>query len=212
MTTENSNIETENEVPPVARVLGLAVSEWVVYSFVAITAIAVIIGFEVGGERDTQADRAMVTLSVLTEEVENRTSTGNQLDCDNTLLSPDLLANDYLTLSISKAPINEKDKSLGYGPALYVSVAEDEVSGDTWDTAKRLMELVKKSGKEKQEEQVEINALRDVASNLQVDEADKEDEDKKPKNALREVRKTGFGEDEEYLQYYILASENAICS
>jgi hypothetical protein len=72
--------------------------------------------------------------------------------------------------------------------------------------------LVKKSGKEKQEEQEEINAHRDVASNLQVDEADKEDEDKKPKNALREVRKTGFGEDEEYLQYYILASEDAICS
>jgi hypothetical protein len=209
MTTENSNQETENEVPPVARIWRLAVSEWVVYSFVGITAIAVIVGFVVGGERDTQADRAMNTLLALTEEVESRVSAGSQLVCDNRLLDPEFLANDYLTLSISQAPINENDKSLGYGPALYVSVVEEEVSGDTWNTAKRLMDLVKEVGKEEGEKD---KNHRDVASNTQTDEEDADNIDKKPKNALREVRKTGFGEDDEYLRYYILASEVAICS
>jgi hypothetical protein len=118
MSTENSNPEADNEVPPVARVWGLTVSEWVVYSFVVITAIATIVGYVVGGERDVQAERAMVTLAALTEEAESRVASGGELLCDNTLLDSELLANDYLTLSISQAPINEKDESLGYGPAL----------------------------------------------------------------------------------------------
>ena len=219
MATESSNPEANNEVPPVARILGLAVSEWVVYSFVVITVIALIIGYMVGGERDAQADRAMATLSALTEEAESRVAMGGELVCDNTLLDPELLANDYLTLSISQAPINEKDESLGYGPALYVSVVEEEVSGDTWDTAKRLMDLVKEAGKEKEKEKEkeaseanEDSTRQDVASNVAEGEEEADDIDKKPKNALRKVKKTGFGEDEDYLRYYILASEVAICS
>ncbi len=209
MATENSNPEADNEVPPVARVGRLAVSEWVVYSFVVITVIAVVFGYMVGGERDAQAERAMATLAALTEEVESR---GGELVCDNTLLDSELLANEYLTLSISQAPINEKDESLGNGPALYISVVEEEVSGDTWDTAKRLMDLVKEAGKEKEEAEASKDSARaDVASNA-VDDEEADDGDKKPKSALRKVEKTGFGEDEEYLRYYILASEVAVCS
>jgi hypothetical protein len=198
MTTENSNPEADNEVPPVTRILGFAVSEWVVYSMVFITVIAVIVGFAVGGERDGQVERAMATLAALTEEAESRVAAGGELVCDNTLLDSELLANDYLTLSISQAPIDEKDESLGYGPALYVSVVEKEVSGDTWDTAKRLKERVEEVGKDKEDS---------VASDVAAD-----DKDEKPKNALRKVNKTGFGEKEKYLRYYILASKVATCS
>lgn len=220
MTTENSNPEADSEVPPVSRMLGLAVSEWVVYSFVVITTIAVIFGFIVGGERDAQADRAMATLAALAEEAESRVAAGRELVCDNTLLDSELLANDYLTLSISHAPINEKDESLGHGPALYVSVFEEEVSGDTWDTAKRLVELVKEVGKEKEEAAAEAKTdvtRSDVASNVAADnvaadEEETDEKDEKHKNALRLLSKTGFGEDVEYLRYHILASETAICS
>jgi len=193
MTTENNSPEADNEVPPVARMFGRAVSEWVVYSFIAFSVIAVIFGSMVGGERDAQAERAMATLGALTEVAENKAAAGSPFVCDDTLLDPELLVNDYLTLSIRQAPIDEDNKSLGYGPALYVSVVEKEVSGDTWDTAKRLMDLVEKAGK-KEDEVAEL------------------EEDKKPKNRLREVRKKGFGEDEDYLRYYILASEIASCS
>jgi hypothetical protein len=219
MTAENSNPEADNEAPPVTRALGLAVSEWVVYSFVVITVIAVIFGVMVGGERDVQAERAMATLAALTEEVEIRVAAGGKLVCDNTLLDSSFLANDYLTLSISQVQINDKDKSLGFGPALYISVDEEEVSGDTWDTAKRLMDLVKEAGEEKAETEAEANedsSRRDVASNVATnDEADEEEadaKDKKPKNALRKVSKPRVGEDEKYLRYYILASEVATCS
>jgi hypothetical protein len=218
MTTENSNPEADNEPPPVTRALGLAVSEWVVYSFVVITVIAVIFGVMVGGERDVQAERAMATLAALTEEVESRVAAGGELVCDNTLLDSSLLANDYLTLSISQVQIDAKDESLGNGPALYISVDEAEVSGDTWDTAKRLMELVKEAGEEKAEAEAEANensSRPDVASNVATDDDEKEEadgKDKKPKNALRKVTKPRVGEDEEYLRYYILASEVATCS
>ena len=212
MTTENNNPEADNEVPPVARFLGRAVSEWVVYSFIIFSVIAVIFGSMVGGERDAQAERAMATLGALTEAAENKAAAGSTLVCDDTLLDPELLANDYLTLSIAQAPIDEENKSLGYGPALYVSVVEKEVSGDTWDTAKRLMDLVKEAG-EKEAQASEDRSGRIIAANVASgeDEGAESEEDKKPKNRLREVRKKSFGEDEEYLRYYILASEVAIC-
>jgi hypothetical protein len=213
MTTENDNPEADNEIPPVARFLGRAVSEWVVYSFIAFSVIAVIFGSMVGGERDAQAERAMATLAALTEAAENKASAGSTLVCDDRLLDPELLANDYLTLTIGQAPIDEDNKSLGYGPALYVSVVEKEVSGDTWDTAKRLMDLVKEAGKEEAEAN-EGRSGRIIAANIASGEKEdaESEEDEKPENRLREVRKKGFGEDEDYLRYYILASEVAICS
>ena len=213
MTTENNNPAADNEVPPVARFLGRAVSEWVVCSFIAFSVIAVIFGSIVGGERDAQAERAMATLGALTEAAENKAAAGSILVCNDTLLDPELLANDYLTLSIRQAPIDEDNKSLGYGPALYVSVVEKEVSGDTWDTAKRLMDLVKEAG-EKEAQASEDRSGRIIAANIASgeDEVADSEEDKKPKNRLREVRKKSYGEDEEYLRYYILASEVAICS
>ncbi len=217
MTTENdtpeADHEADNEIPPVARVFGRAVSEWVTYSLIALTIIAAIFGSKVGGERDAQAERAMATLEALTEAAESKAAAGAALVCDETLLDPELLANDYLTLSIRQAPIDEDDKSLGYGPALYVSVVEKEVSGDTWDTAQRLMDLVKETDKESAESS-EDGSGRVIAVNVALgeDEEAESEKCKKPKSRLREVRKKGYGEDEEYLRYYILASEVAICS
>ncbi|XOV85478.1 MAG: hypothetical protein ACFHXK_10245 [bacterium] len=212
MSTENNSPESDNEIPPVARLFGRAVSEWVVYSFILFSVIAVIFGAKVGGERDAQAERAMATLAALTEVAEKQAAAGKVLICDNTLLDAELLANDYLQLSIRKAPFDEDNKSLGYGPALHISVVEKEVSGDTWDTAQRLMELVEEAGEE------DVRASEDRSGRiLAANVASGEDkfaeleEVKEPRNRLREVRKKSFGEDENFLRYYILASEVAVC-
>ena len=202
MTTENSNPPADDEVPPVARVFGRAVSEWVTYSFILFCVIALIFGSIVGGERDAQAERAMATLQALKEKAEKTAVSGSPLICNNALLSAEQLANEYLSLTVRKALIDPEDKSLGYGPALYVNVVEKEVSGDTWDTARRLMNLVKKAGEE------EAQASEDAEATT---ESEPEDE-KKPKNNLREVRKKAYGDKEEYLSYYILASKEALCT
>ena len=208
MTADYNNSEADNEVPPVARLFGRAVSEWISYSMIFFCVIAVIVGSVVGGERDVQAERAMATLAALTESAENRAAQGASLICDERLLDPALLENDYLTLSVSKAPVNEDDKSLGYGPALYISVVEKEVSGDTWDTAKRVKELVEEAGKK----ETELNKEADGRVQGEGDAAESENPEDKPKNRLREVREKSYGETEEYLRYYILASESARCS
>ena len=211
MTTETKEPEADNEIPPVARFMGRAVSEWVTYSFVAITIVASIFGTVVGGERDAEAERAMATLRALTEAAESTFAAGGELICDERLLDPALLSNEYLTLTIRQAPIDEDDKSLGFGPALYVSVVEKEVSGDTWDTAKRLMGLVEEEG-EKEAEASEDRSGRIIDASVEAGEDDVVEEDKKPKNRLRDVRKRAYGDDEEYLRYFILASEVAICA
>ena len=213
MTTEKNESEADNEVPPVARFAGRAISEWVTYSFIALTIIAAIFGSMVGSERDAQAERAMATLRSLTEAAESIAAAGGDLVCDETLLDPALLANEYLTLTIRQAPIDENNKSLGYGPALHVSVVEKEVSGDTWDTAKRLMDLVKEEG-EKAVEASEDRSGRVIDANVESgkDDVAELEEDKKPENRLREVRKRSYGDDEEYLRYSILASEIALCA
>jgi hypothetical protein len=210
MTTEIKEPEADNEIPPVARFFGRAISEWVTYSFIAITIAASIFGSVVGRERDAQAERAMATLRALTEAAESTVAAGSDLICDETLLDPALLANEYLTLTIRQAPIDEDDKSLGYGPALYVSVVEKEVSGDTWDTAKRLMDLVEEEGNKEAEASGDLSG-RIIEANVEPGEDDVAEEENKPKNRLRDVRKRAYGEDEEYLRYFILASEVAIC-
>ena len=213
VTTESKNPGADDEVPPVARVFGRAVSEWITYTFIVLCIIAVIFGSKVGGERDLQAERAMATLGLLSEAAENQFAADGALICDETLLKSEQLENDYLTLTIGQAPFNEDDKSLGYGPALYVSVVEKEVSGDTWDTAKRLMELVKEAGeKEAELHEALTDRVEATSQEAMVDQVTKSEESKKPKNRLREIRKRSYGEDEEFLRYYILASETAVCS
>lgn len=202
---------TENDVPELRRVYGLLVSEWVTYGMLAIVVGALIFGFKVGGERDTQAERAMATLDALTEEAERVFASGRTLVCDDRLLDAETLANDYLTLSIRPVPIDEDDESLGFGPGLHVDVVEDEVSGDTWDTAKRVMALVRKEGSEEEEGEEEA-AADEFASRSSDDDAESEDDEDKPKSRLRNVRKTSFLEEEEFLRYSILASETARCS
>ena len=209
MTTENNIPGAENDPPELRRVYGLLVSEWVTYGMIVVVVAAVIFGFRVGAEREAQAERAMATLDALEAEAERIVAGGGTLVCDDALLDPDQLANDYLTLTIRPAPIDEDDESLGFGPALYVDVVEEEVSGDTWDTAGRLMALVMKAASEEAEAAEE--AGRGVEGGRDG-EADADEEDDEPKGRLRNVRKTSLIEDVEYLSYFILASETALCS
>ncbi|MEM7097915.1 MAG: hypothetical protein AAF541_06600 [Pseudomonadota bacterium] len=211
MTIEDQN--TNDEVPHVARFLGRAVSEWVTYSLIISCFVAVIFGSMVGEQRDAQAQRAMLTLQALTEAAEKKQTAGHVLVCDSNLLDPEQLANEYLTLSIRQAPIDQKNTSLGYGPALYVSVVEKEVSGDTWATANRLMELVEEAGeREAADRDAKVGRIAPSnASGVNEEPSATKEAEEKPKNRLRDVRKKAYGDNEEYLRYFILASEVAIC-
>lgn len=211
--TSQHQTDTDNEVPTVARFFGLAVSEWVTYSFIVLCVVATIFGYIVGGERDAQAERAMETLAALTEAAEAQAATGRPLVCDASMLEPEQLANEYLTLSIRQAPVDEEDRSRGYGPALHVHVVEKEVSGDTWDTAQRLMALVMEAGEEEAKaKESQTERLMATSNAAPDDDAAESEKSNKPKNRLRHVGKKVITGEEEYLRFSILASETALCS
>jgi hypothetical protein len=127
------------------RYFGLLVSEWVTAIMVVVVTVAVIYGFRVGGERDASVAKANDALEALKARAEDALAVGEALRCDSSLLGPDVLQTPFLPLSVIAVPVDPKDRSAGYTPALVVDVQKDQVSGDTWDTAQRWLKALKKA-------------------------------------------------------------------
>jgi hypothetical protein len=127
------------------RYFGLLVSEWVTAIMVVVVTVAVIYGFRVGGERDASVAKANDALEALKARAEEALALGEVLRCDSSLLEPELLQTPFLPLAVIAVPVDPKDRSAGYAPALVVDVQKDQVSGDTWDTAQRWLKALKKT-------------------------------------------------------------------
>lgn len=127
------------------RYFGLLVSEWVTAIMVVVVTIAVLYGFRVGGERDASVAKANDALEALKARAEEALALGEALRCDSSLLGPELLQTPFLPLAIIAVPVDPKDRTAGYAPALVVEVQKDQVSGDTWDTAQRWLKALRKA-------------------------------------------------------------------
>jgi hypothetical protein len=127
------------------RYFGLLISEWVTAIMVIVVTIAVIYGFRVGGERDASVAKANDALEVLKARAEEALALGETLRCDSNLLGDELLQTPFLPLAVIAVPVDPKDRSAGYAPALVVEVQKDRVNGDTWDTAQRWLKALKKA-------------------------------------------------------------------
>ncbi len=127
------------------RYFGLLVSEWVTAIMVVVVTAAVIYGFRVGGERDASVAKANAALEALKARAEEALALGEALRCDSSLLGPELLQTPFLPLAVIAVPVDPKDRSAGYAPALVVDVQKGKVDGDTWDTAQRWLKSLKKA-------------------------------------------------------------------
>ena len=127
------------------RYFGLLVSEWVTAIMVVVVTAAVIYGFRVGGERDASVAKANDALEALKARAEEALALGEALRCDSSLLGPEVLQTPFLPLAVIAVPVDPKDRSAGYAPALVVEVQKDQVNGDTWDTAQRWLKSLKKA-------------------------------------------------------------------
>jgi hypothetical protein len=127
------------------RYFGLLVSEWVTAIMVVVVTIAVIYGFRVGGERDASVAKAGDALEALKARAEEALALGEVLRCDSRLLGPELMQTPFLPLAVIAVPVDPKDRTVGYAPALVVDVQKDQVSGDTWDTAQRWLKALRKA-------------------------------------------------------------------
>jgi hypothetical protein len=134
--------ETESAMK---RYFGLLVSEWVTAIMVVVVTAAVIYGFRVGGERDASVAKANDALEALKARAEEALALGEALRCDSSLLRPEVLQTPFLPLAVIAVPVDPKDRSAGYAPALVVEVEKDQVNGDTWDTAQRWLKSLKKA-------------------------------------------------------------------
>lgn len=127
------------------RYVGLLVSEWVTAIMVVVVTVAVIYGFLVGGERDASVREADEALAALKARAEDALARGATLRCDSALLALAQLETSFLSLAVAAVPVDPKDPTAGYAPAIVVDVQKDQVSGDTWDTAQRWLKALKKA-------------------------------------------------------------------
>ncbi len=117
-------------------------SEIVTYVMIAGILAAVGFGMIVSGERDDMVALAEASIESIKAESEASAAEGKPLVCNDSLVSPDVLANDFLTLSIKPVLKDQGDKSSGYVPGLYIHSLKEEDGDDTFVTAKRLFKAI----------------------------------------------------------------------
>jgi hypothetical protein len=131
------------------KAAGLLTSEIVTYVLIAAIVVAVAFGMFVSSERDDMVELAQVSIETIRQLSEAAAGDDNPLVCDNSLVTADVLANDFLSLSIKPILKNEEDDSAGFGPGLHVLSNKEEDGNDVFVTAKRLYESIKENDEDR---------------------------------------------------------------
>ncbi len=131
------------------RYWGLLLSEWVTTAIVVVVAIAVGFGMYVGDQRDSMVAKAEESLAAIKSQLATavKTAVANRtlLTCDNSLVDAEVLANDYLKLTVQPMPINPANLGEGYVTAVVVESKKTADGNDTFNTARRLYKALDKS-------------------------------------------------------------------
>ena len=157
---------------------GMLLSEMVTAVLIAAVCLAVVFGIYVSGERDDSVESAKATIEAVRAEAKAADEDGGMLVCDNSLLDADLLANDFLTLSIKPTPIDGRSPDEGYGVGVHLVSNKKSDSGDTFDTAERLYKSLRKEHKEelrdivKEDDDLEFSILLTERANCKDQSTD----------------------------------------
>lgn len=145
-----SSIPNSNEIfAEMNKAAGLLASEIVTYVLIAAILVAVAFGMFVSSERDDMAELAEASIETIKQLSEAAASDGKPLVCNNSMVKADVLANDFLSLSIKPILKNEEDDSAGFSPGLHVFSSKDEDGNDVFVTAKRLYESIKEKDEDR---------------------------------------------------------------
>lgn len=124
------------------RTSGLIVSEMVTIVIMAAVTLAVGFGFYVSHERDAMVESAEVSLAAVSEAVAKANGSGQPINCDNSLVDPGVLDNNYLSLSILPTRLDELDRTKGYVPGIQIHSNKEADGNDTFVTAMRLYDAI----------------------------------------------------------------------
>ncbi len=117
-------------------------SEWVTGVIVIVVSLTVGFGFFVSNQRNATVDQTREALTAIKSQigpvVKNAIADGTLLRCDDDLIGAEMLAHDYLTLSVRPLPINPYDYTEGFLPSVYVASNRKTDGNEIFDTAKRL--------------------------------------------------------------------------
>lgn len=131
------------------KAAGVLTSEIITYVLIAAILMAVAFGMFVSGERDDMVELAEASIETIKQQSEASVSDGKPLVCNNALVAPEVLANDFLSLSIKPILKNEEDDSAGFAPGLHIVSSKEDDGNDVFVTAKRLFEALKEKDEDR---------------------------------------------------------------
>ena len=121
------------------RYAGFLLSEYMTGLIVIVVGAAVAFGLYVGGQREAMLERAEVTIGAIRDRLHSAAADEVALACDNTIVAPEVLANDYLSFDVRPVPVQSGDESAGYGAAIFIQGDKASDGNDTFLTAKKLL-------------------------------------------------------------------------
>jgi hypothetical protein len=121
---------------------GLMLSEITTYIMLTMIVAAVAFGFYVSSERDGVVEAAEKSLAEIQAVVEQAEQSGGSIACDSSLVSADILENEFLSLVIRPMPLDAHNLDKGYGVGVFVESKKEEDGNDTFVVAERLQEAL----------------------------------------------------------------------
>lgn len=124
------------------RYFGLLVSEIFTAGLVIVVLIGVGFGLWVSAERDAMVEQAEASLAAMKERIATAVDAKETLVCDNTLVDPGVLANDFLTLTVKPVLVEPANLKGGYTAGVWLRSEREADGNDTFETASRLLEAI----------------------------------------------------------------------
>ena len=99
---------------------GLMLSEIMTYIMLTMIVAAVAFGFYVSSERDGVVEGGEEALPEIQAVVEQAEQSGGSIACNSSLVSADVLENEFLSLVIRPMPLDAHNLDKGYGVGVFV--------------------------------------------------------------------------------------------
>lgn len=126
---------------------GMVLSEIMTVILMIAVVSAIAFGIYVSSVRDASVEKAEASLVEIMSVVKAAQGSGISISCDNSLVDTDVLANDYIPLTIKPMPFTLENIDQGYGVGVFVSSVREEDGNDTFVAAERLQVALAESEK-----------------------------------------------------------------
>lgn len=141
------------------KAAGFLLSE--IMTAVIVVAILIAIGFGTFAsyERDAMVEQAQASLASIKAQLAQGSDANQLANCTNSLVGEELLANEFLSLTLKSIPMDISDLTQGYTAGIHIHSKKNVDSDNTYVTAVRLYEALKEADEASEDD---WNSLRPV--------------------------------------------------